>query len=137
MNWACVLTNLGYDVQASGTNLRFKDEGVAFVLMVEPTDPLYIHIVLADVWNDGNMCDTVRTRAIAIANDVNALTKVSKVIVYDRGAVVSAEALCPSYLAAATLIPQLVKMAKVAGHLFDCRLHESRSSSGIGLALVR
>src|SRR5487761_2297160 len=118
--WATIFRQLGYDVGVrSDADLIFTDDGVPFVVMVEEQDSTYLHIILPGVAKDLDRSEDVRERAARIVNDVNANTKISKLIISATGVFASVEAICPTTAAAAKIIPALLSHAKLAGFRFD------------------
>jgi len=120
--WYRVIRDLGFEVSADELgDLRWTDEGVSFVCMVEPADPTYLRIVIPRVWYDESPSDEAMALASRLVHQVNGQVKVAKLILGAHGVHASAEAFYPTYDIASRHIYDLTQMLRVAGHLFSER----------------
>ena len=120
--WFRVIRDLGFEVSADELgDLRWTDEGVNFVCMVEPSDPAYLRIVIPKVWYDQAPSNAAMARASTLVHQVNGEVKVAKLILGTDGVHASVEAFYPTYDIASRHVYDLTQMLRLAAHLFSER----------------
>lgn len=81
------LKNEGYVPNRDGNLIRFKREGMNYVIVADPNDPTYFRLILPNFWSASD--DAQRREAYEAMAKTSSNCKVAKLFISDEGAVSS------------------------------------------------
>jgi hypothetical protein len=119
--FADFLRQEGYlpEIDADG-DVRFKCEGLTYLVVIDPDDPAFFRLVLPGFWSTND--EAQRRDALAAANHATATTKVAKIFVGNDSVSGAAELFTESPAQATAMLRRCLAALQTAVRSFVRRM---------------